>query len=73
MRATTRRTAERLRSLPDIEKQEIIDELLSQLDKPDPEIDRLWAEEARKRLQAYRQGRMAAVPYAEVMAKFRRA
>jgi hypothetical protein len=63
MRATTRRTAERLRKLPDIEKQEIVDELLAQLDKPDPEIDRLWAEEAKRRLRAFRQGRMAARVY----------
>ena len=29
-----------------------------QLDKPDPDIDRIWAKEARKRWQAYRAEKM---------------
>ena len=35
------------------------------------ETDALWAQEARRRLQAYREGRMKAIPYEVVMAKYR--
>jgi hypothetical protein len=42
------------------------------LDKPDPEIDRIWAEEARKRWAAYQAGKVPTVSYESVMAKHRR-
>ena len=38
--------AEEIRELPDVEKLRLVDTILSDLDKPDPEIDRVWAEEA---------------------------
>ncbi len=41
-------------------------ELLHQsLDKPDPEIDRVWQEEALRRLQAYDEGRLECVSMQE--------
>ena len=43
-------------SLSDTEKLEVVDSILMQLDRPDPEIDRIWAEEARNRWQAYKAG-----------------
>ena len=46
--------AGKIKSLPDIEKIELVDSILMQLDKPDPEIDRIWADEARERWQAYK-------------------
>jgi putative addiction module component (TIGR02574 family) len=72
MQTLTHEMADKARTLPDSEKLTLVDQLLSQLDRPDPEIDRIWAEEARKRWQAYRDGRVASVPYAEVMAKYKR-
>lgn len=63
--------AVKIKSLPDIEKIELVDSILLQLDKPDPEIDRIWADEARKRWQAHKQGKIEAVPYERVMAKHR--
>jgi len=36
------------------------------LDKPDTALDELWAEEAEKRLKAYRNGRLEGVPMEEV-------
>lgn len=42
------------------------------VDRPDPEIDRVWAEEARKRWAAYKAGQIPTVPYETVMAKHRR-
>jgi putative addiction module component (TIGR02574 family) len=61
--------AEEIRELPDVEKLRLVDTILSDLDKPDPEIDRVWAEEARKRWAAYKAGKVPTVSYESVMAK----
>ncbi|MBI5637327.1 MAG: addiction module protein [Nitrospinae bacterium] len=63
--------AVKIKSLPDIEKIELVDSILLQLDRPDPEIDRIWADEARRRWQAHKQGKMETVPYGQVMDKHR--
>ena len=63
--------AEEIRGLPDVEKLRLVDAILSDLDKPDPEIDRVWAEEARKRWSAYKAGKAPTVSYESVMAKHR--
>lgn len=34
---------EAIRELPDTEKLRLVDTILSDLDKPDPEIDRVWS------------------------------
>ena len=62
----------RIQSLPDIEKLRLVDDILTQLDKPDPELDRIWANEARKRWEAYKAGRIKTVSYKDVMAPHRR-
>ena len=42
-------------------------EILQQsLNKSDPEIDQIWQEEALRRLQAYREGRLEVVSMEEV-------
>ena len=61
----------KIRSLSDTEKLELVDSILIQLDRPDPEIDRIWAEEARNRWQAYKAGKLESVPYDKVMGKYR--
>ena len=40
----------------------LVDEVLRSLDKPDPEVDRLWIEEAERRLAAYRRGEVKDTP-----------
>jgi len=59
----------KIKSLPDNEKIELVDSILMQLDKPDPEIDRIWAEEAKKRWNAYKAGKAETVSYEQVMKK----
>lgn len=59
-----------IRALPDEEKLWLLDVILKDLDKPDPEIDYIWAQEARKRWVAYKAGRLSTVPYEELMAKY---
>lgn len=64
--------ANEIRALPDVEKLRLVDAILTDLDKPDPEIDKVWAEEARKRWASYKAGRIATVSYEDVMSKHRR-
>jgi putative addiction module component (TIGR02574 family) len=64
--------AQEIRELPDVEKLRLVDVILTDLDKPDLEIDRVWAEEARKRWAAYKAGKIPTVSYESVMAKHRR-
>ena len=64
--------AAEIQALPDTEKLQLVETILEDLDKPDPEIDGVWAEEARKRWQAYKTGKASTVDYASVMAKHRR-
>ncbi len=53
------------------QKAELIDKLLSSLDKPDKEIDELWANEAEDRIDAYDQGKIKAIPLEKVLAKYK--
>jgi putative addiction module component (TIGR02574 family) len=72
MEISTEIIVEKIKSLSDLEKLQLVDTLLADLDKPDPELDRIWAEEARKRWQAYKAGLIPSVSYQEVMEKYRR-
>jgi len=40
----------------------VVEGLLKSLDEPDQELDAIWAEEAEKRLRAYREGRLEGIP-----------
>lgn len=71
MGTITGELAEKIKSLPDTEKIELVDSILMQLDKPDPEIDRIWADEARKRWMAHKAGKVETVSYEQVMDKHR--
>lgn len=59
-------------NLPSAERAALIEELLSSLDKPDPELDKLWAKEAEDRLRAYRSGELEAVPAEKVFTELGR-
>lgn len=72
MPKTAEELASEIHSLPDVEKLRLVDTILTDLDKPDPEMDRIWAEEARKRWAAYKAGRIPTVSYQEVMDRHRR-
>jgi putative addiction module component (TIGR02574 family) len=72
MTTTAERLSEEIQSLTDVEKLRLVDAILTDLDKPDPELDRIWAEESRKRWAAYKSDRIPSVSYHEVMSKYRR-
>jgi putative addiction module component (TIGR02574 family) len=61
-----------IRALTEEEKLRLLEVILTDLDKPDPEIDHIWADEARKRWVAYKAGLLATVSYEELMAKYNR-
>jgi hypothetical protein len=46
---------------------ELVDRLLHTLDQPDPAIDRVWIEEAERRLAAYRAGKVRGIPAEDVV------
>jgi putative addiction module component (TIGR02574 family) len=71
MAMSAEKLAAEIQALSDVEKLRLVDEILSDLDKPDPEMDRVWAEEARKRWAAYKEARITSVSYNQVMEKYR--
>ena len=58
-------------NLRPFEKAQLIDKLLSILDKPDKEIDELWAREAEERIDAYDQGKIKAISLEKVLQKYK--
>ena len=43
-----------------------MESLIKSLDEPDKELDEIWAEEAEKRLKAYREGRLGGVEMEDI-------
>ena len=44
----------------------LVEGLIRSLDEPDKKLDDIWAEEAEKRLRAYREGRLEGIPMEEI-------
>ena len=44
----------------------VVEGLIRSLDEPDNSLDEIWAEEAEKRLNAYRSGNLEGVPMEEI-------
>ncbi|NOX89393.1 MAG: addiction module protein [Calditrichaeota bacterium] len=44
----------------------LVEGLIKSLDEPDKKLDDIWAEEAEKRLRAYREGRLEGIPMEEI-------
>jgi putative addiction module component (TIGR02574 family) len=57
--------AEALKLKPD-EKFMLVEGLLKSLDEPDSKLDSIWAEEAEKRLKAYREGSLEGIPMEDI-------
>lgn len=72
MSTTTEKLALEIKSLSDIEKLQLVEVILADLDRLDPEIDRVWAEEARNRWAAYKAGRIPTVSYEDIKSRHRR-
>jgi putative addiction module component (TIGR02574 family) len=72
MNAKVKALSEQARKLTPEERIELIEDLQRSLHPTDPEIDRLWAEEAKDRLAAYRRGELEAISLEEVIASFQK-
>ena len=55
-----------LRLKPD-EKFMVVEALIRSLDEPDSSLDAIWADEAEKRLKAYRAGDLEGIPMEEIL------
>lgn len=56
--------------LPVLDRVRLVEHLLATLDKPDPDIDRAWAEECRRRRDSYLRGETTTLDADEVLAKY---
>ena len=54
-----------LKLKPD-ERFALVEGLIQSLDQPDQRLDDIWAEEAERRLEAHRSGRIQAIPMEEI-------
>lgn len=48
------------------ERLTLVEGLIQSLDEPDKRLDEIWAEEAEKRLKAYREGKLEGIPMEEI-------
>jgi putative addiction module component (TIGR02574 family) len=72
MATTNDRVIEEALSLPADARLSLIQKLLTSLNLPiDEEIDRIWAEEAERRVSQIEEGKVKLVPGEEVFAKIR--
>jgi putative addiction module component (TIGR02574 family) len=69
--ATSKDLLKQALSLPPAEKAELVDQLIASLEKPDAEIDRLWANEAESRIDAYERGKLKAISLEKVLEKYK--
>lgn len=63
---TTKNILDQALKMPPAEKFLLIEGLLQSLDEPDKTLEEIWAVEAEKRLQAYKEGKLKTVSYEEV-------
>lgn len=65
----TKQLIDKAVSLPVEKRALVIDSLLRSLNQPESEIDKIWAKEAKRRLNELRSGRVKAIPGEEVFKK----
>ena len=71
MSAITDELLSKIKELPDEEKLRLVEAILTDLHKPDPEMERIWANEAQRRWVSYKAGKIPTVSYEEVISKHR--
>lgn len=57
--------AEAMKLKPE-ERFTLVEGLIKSLDEPDKKLDEIWAEEAEKRLTAYREGKLEGIPMEDI-------
>ena len=71
MTSKAKALGEQARELSPQDRIALVEDVLDSLDRADPNIDRLWAQEAKDRLAAYRRGDLAAKDLSDIVAKYR--
>jgi putative addiction module component (TIGR02574 family) len=66
---STKEILEQALKLKPEERFTLVESLIKSLDEPDMKLDDIWAEEAEKRLRAYRGGRLEGIPMEEIFKK----
>jgi len=59
-----------IEALPALDKFMLVEWILNSLDKPDPDFDNLWLQEAENRLNAYEQGQLETIDLNKVLQKY---
>jgi len=62
----TKELLEQAMQLKPVERLKLVESLIQSLDEPDKTVDDIWAEEAEKRLEAYRKGEVKGIPMDEI-------
>ena len=63
---TTKTIISQSLTLKPAEKSLVIEALLKSLDVPDPKIEKIWANEAEKRLKAYKAGKIKTISFEDM-------
>jgi putative addiction module component (TIGR02574 family) len=63
--------AEKAISLKPIDRIQLVETILLSLDKPDPDIERLWAKESDERFEAYKRGELKAREWDEIKKRYK--
>ena len=63
---STRELLDEAMKLKPEERFTLVESLIKSLDEPDKKLDAIWAEEAERRLKAYREGRLEGIPMEEI-------
>jgi Putative addiction module component len=72
MTTSTDQLISKIQILPIEEKLRLLEIILTDLNKPDCEMDDIWVVEARKRWAGYKAGQLQTVSYEELMNKYKR-
>jgi hypothetical protein len=70
MNARSKSIAKEAETLPAIDRIWLVERLLASLDRSDPDIDRIWADEGERRTDAYLRGETSACDAKDVLAKY---
>jgi putative addiction module component (TIGR02574 family) len=63
---STRELLDEAMKLKPEERFTLVESLIKSLDEPDKKLDAIWAEEAERRLKAYREGKLEGIPMEEI-------
>ena len=58
-------------SLRPLDQAKLVDQLIAVLDTPDPELGKLWADEAESRLDAFKRGKLKSIALEDVLSKYK--